>query len=43
MVSIVTGFINNMVRNFQRQARSIQKYEPRQSGGPRPEGDAARV
>ncbi len=46
MVSIVTGFNNNMVRNFQSFGASlvmIQKYEPRFGpGGPRPEGELRR-
>ena len=45
MVSIVTGFNNNMVRNFQSFGATLvmfQKYEPRFGpGGPRPEGGAA--
>ena len=46
MVSIVTGFNNNMVRNFQSFGASLvlfQKYEPRFGpGGPRPEGEHRR-
>src|SRR5512144_1257810 len=46
MVSIVTGFNNNMVRNFQSFGASlviVQKYEPRFGpGGPRPEGELRR-
>jgi putative ABC transport system permease protein len=46
MVSIVTGFNNNMVRNFQSFGASLvlfQKYEPRFGpGGPRPEGELRR-
>ena len=46
MVSIVTGFNNNMVRNFQSFGASLvmfQKYEPRFGpGGPRPEGERRR-
>ena len=45
MVSIVTGFNNNMVRNFQSFGATLvmfQKYEPRFGpGGPRPEGSCA--
>jgi putative ABC transport system permease protein len=46
MVSIVTGFNNNMVRNFQSFGASLvlfQKYEPRFGpGGPTPEGEMRR-
>src|SRR6266498_4911011 len=46
MVSIVTGFNNNMVRNFQSFGATLvlfQKYEPRFGpGGPRPEGELRR-
>ena len=46
MVSIVTGFNNNMVRGFQSFGASqvvIQKYEPRFGpGGHRPEGEVRR-
>src|SRR5712691_4173558 len=46
MVSIVTGFNNNMVRNFQSFGATrvlFQKYEPRFGpGGPRPEGELRR-
>jgi putative ABC transport system permease protein len=46
MVSIVTGFNNNMVRNFQSFGASLvlfQKYEPRFGpGGPPPEGEQRR-
>jgi putative ABC transport system permease protein len=46
MVSIVTGFNNSMVRNFQSFGASLimfQKYEPRFGpGGPRPEGEIRR-
>jgi putative ABC transport system permease protein len=46
MVSIVTGFNNNMVRNFQSFGATLvlfQKYDPRFGpGGPRPEGEARR-
>ncbi len=46
MVSIVTGFNNNMVRNFQSFGASLvlfQKYEPRFGpGGHRPEGEERR-
>src|SRR5688572_6991431 len=46
MVSIVTGFNNNMVRNFQSFGATLvlfQKYEPRFGpGGPRPEGERRR-
>ena len=46
MVSIVTGFNNNMVRNFQSFGATLvlfQKYEPRFGpGGPRPEGETRR-
>jgi putative ABC transport system permease protein len=46
MVSIVTGFNNNMVRNFQSFGASLvmfQKYEPRFGpGGPTPEGERRR-
>jgi putative ABC transport system permease protein len=46
MVSIVTGFNNNMVRSFQSFGASqvvIQKYEPRFGpGGHRPEGEVRR-
>jgi putative ABC transport system permease protein len=46
MVSIVTGFNNGMVRNFQSFGASlvmIQKYEPRFGpGGPRPESEMRR-
>ena len=46
MVSIVTGFNNNMVRNFQSFGASLvmlQKYEPRFGpGGPPPEGERRR-
>jgi putative ABC transport system permease protein len=46
MVSIVTGFNNNMVRNFQSFGASLvlfQKYEPRFGpGGPTPEGELRR-
>src|SRR5207244_3973903 len=42
MVSIVTGFNNNMVRNFQSFGATVvifQKYEVRFGGGRRPEGE----
>jgi len=46
MVSIVTGFNNNMVRSFQSFGASLvmfQKWEPRFGpGGPRPEGELRR-
>ena len=46
MVSIVTGFNNNMVRNFQSFGATLvlfQKYDPRFGpGGPRPEGEKRR-
>src|SRR5213593_5168607 len=46
MVSIVTGFNNNMVRNFQSFGATLvmfQKYEPRFGpGGPRPDGELRR-
>src|SRR5205814_582565 len=46
MVSIVTGFNNNMIRNFQSFGASLvlfQKYEPRFGpGGPTPEGELRR-
>src|SRR3984893_1423462 len=46
MVSIVTGFNNNMVRSFQSFGATVvvfQKYEPRFGpGGPRPEGELRR-
>jgi putative ABC transport system permease protein len=46
MVSIVTGFNNNMIRNFQSFGATLvmfQKYEPRFGpGGPRPEGELRR-
>ncbi len=46
MVSIVTGFNNNMVRNFQSFGASLvlfEKYEPRFGpGGPTPEGENRR-
>src|SRR4249920_3041687 len=46
MVSIVTGFNNGMVRNFQSFGASlvmVQKYEPRFGpGGPRPESELRR-
>ena len=46
MVSIVTGFNNSMVRNFQSFGATLvlfQKWEPRFGpGGPRPEGEALR-
>ena len=46
MVSIVTGFNNNMIRNFQSFGASLvmfQKYEPRFGpGGPTPEGEMRR-
>ncbi|HYB53980.1 MAG TPA: ABC transporter permease [Thermoanaerobaculia bacterium] len=46
MVSIVTGFNNNMVRNFQSFGATLvlfQKYEPRFGpGGNRPEGELRR-
>src|SRR5438105_15885631 len=46
MVSIVTGFNNNMIRNFQSFGASLvlfQKYEPRFGpGGPTPDGDLRR-
>ncbi len=46
MVSIVNGFNNNMVRNFQSFGATLimfQKYEPRFGpGGPRPEGERRR-
>jgi putative ABC transport system permease protein len=46
MVSIVTGFNNNMVRNFQSFGATLvlfQKYDPRFGpGGPRPEGERRR-
>ncbi len=47
MVSIVTGFNNNMVRSFQSFGANLvlfQKYEPRFGpGGPRPEGEMRRL
>jgi putative ABC transport system permease protein len=46
MVSIVTGFNNNMVNSFQNFGATLvlfQKYEPRFGpGGPRPEGELRR-
>ncbi|MFN2387538.1 MAG: ABC transporter permease [Thermoanaerobaculia bacterium] len=46
MVSIVNGFNNSMVRNFQSFGATLvlfQKYEPRFGpGGPRPEGEQRR-
>src|SRR3989442_10494493 len=46
MVSIVTGFNNNMVRSFQSFGATLvmfQKYEPRFGpGGTRPEGETRR-
>src|ERR1700730_13945258 len=46
MVSIVTGFNNNMVRNFQSFGATLvqfQKFEARFGpGGPRPEGELRR-
>jgi putative ABC transport system permease protein len=46
MVSIVTGFNNNMIRNFQSFGATLvlfQKWEPRFGpGGPRPEGERRR-
>src|SRR5450759_2004536 len=46
MVSIVTGFNNNMVNSFQSFGATLvlfQKYEPRFGpGGPRPEGELRR-
>jgi putative ABC transport system permease protein len=46
MVSIVTGFNNNMIRNFQSFGATqvmFQKYEPRFGpGGPRPDGELRR-
>jgi len=45
MVSIVTGFNNNMVRNFQSFGATVvifQKYEVRFGGGGRPEGELRR-
>jgi putative ABC transport system permease protein len=46
MVSIVTGFNNNMIRSFQSFGATqvvFQKYEPRFGpGGPRPEGELRR-
>ena len=46
MVSIVTGFNNNMIRTFQSFGATLvmfQKYEPRFGpGGPRPEGERRR-
>ena len=46
MVSIVTGFNNSMVRNFQSFGATLvmfQKYEPRFGpGGPRPDGELRR-
>ena len=46
MVSIVTGFNNNMIRSFQSFGATqvvFQKYEPRFGpGGPRPEGEMRR-
>src|SRR5262245_7488495 len=46
MVSIVTGFNNTMIRNFQSFGATLvlfQKYEPRfGAGGPRPEGELRR-
>jgi putative ABC transport system permease protein len=46
MVSIVTGFNNNMVRSFQSFGATVvvfQKYEPRFGpGGPRPDGEQRR-
>jgi putative ABC transport system permease protein len=46
MVSIVTGFNNNMVQSFQNFGATLvlfQKYEPRFGpGGPRPEGERRR-
>jgi putative ABC transport system permease protein len=46
MVSIVTGFNNNMIRNFQSFGATLvlfQKWEPRFGpGGPRPEGERQR-
>src|SRR6202162_6611189 len=46
MVSIINGFNNSMVRNFQSFGATLvlfQKYEPRVGpGGPRPEGELRR-
>jgi putative ABC transport system permease protein len=46
MVSIVTGFNNNMIRNFQSFGATLvlfQKWEPRFGpGGPQPEGERRR-
>lgn len=46
MVSIVTGFNNNVIHNFQSFGATLvvfQKYEPRFGpGGPRPEGELRR-
>jgi putative ABC transport system permease protein len=45
MVSIVTGFNNNMVRQFQSFGATLvqfQKFEARFGGGPRPEGERRR-
>ena len=45
MVSIVTGFNNNMVRSFQSYGASLvvlQKYEPRFGPGGHPEGELRR-
>ena len=45
MVSIVTGFNNNMVRSFQSYGASLvmfQKYEPRFGTGGHPEGELRR-
>src|SRR6478736_1915559 len=46
MVSIVTGFNNSMIRNFQSFGATLvmfQKYEPRFGpGGPQPEGELRR-
>jgi putative ABC transport system permease protein len=46
MVSIVTGFNNNMIRNFQSFGATLvdfRKWEPRFGpGGPRPEGERRR-
>jgi putative ABC transport system permease protein len=46
MVSIVTGFNNNMIRSFQSFGATqvvFQKYEPRFGpGGPRPDGEVRR-
>src|SRR5438309_11855879 len=46
MVSIVTGFNNNMVRSFHSFGATLvmfQKYDPRFGpGGPRPEGELRR-